>query len=85
MIVMCLYQATEIVRHGVNDQGQVFVGNIYTVLEVREYNGEDYYSLEEIKGILFFSEMFAVLPDATSDEMSEAEKEGIANLETVMV
>lgn len=73
MHVMCLYQATEIVRHGLNDQGQVHVGSVYTVLEVKEYNGEDYYSLEEVKGILFFSEMFAVLPDATADEMQEEE------------
>lgn len=85
MKVMCLYQATEIIRHGLNDRGQVFVGNIYTVLEVREYNGEDYYALEEVKGILFFSEMFAILPDNSADEMAEEEKEAIANLETVLV
>jgi hypothetical protein len=60
------------------------VGDIDIVTEVKE-SPEHYkfYSLERFgKDLFYWSELFAILPDTSADDMAEAEKEAIVNLET---
>lgn len=73
MKVLCLYQATVVAKRGVNDQAQVYVGSIYTVVDTIEYNGGEYYKLEEVEGALFFSGMFAPLTDEPAEVIEEPE------------
>lgn len=82
MKVMCVLEANTVVRGGINDAAKIHVGNEYTVTDAIEYESEEYFKLSEIPGAYFSSKLFATLPDASADEMQEAEMEAIANLET---
>jgi hypothetical protein len=85
MQVMCVLEANTIVKSGVNDAANVHIGNEYTVVDTIEYGGEEYFKLSEVPGAYFSSKLFAVLPDASADEMQEEKYEAIVNLETELV
>jgi hypothetical protein len=61
------------------------VGDIDIVTEEKEsVDGFKFYSLERFgKDLFYWSELFAILPEPSADDMAEADKEAIVNLETV--
>lgn len=73
MRVICLSEPKEVVRSGINDNAKVYIGNIYTVVNVVEYNNEDYYKLKDVEGCLFFSEMFAPIEEGPAEVIEEQE------------
>lgn len=62
------------------------VGDKDSVLMIWEGFGSVYYILERFgRDNAYRTDHFATLPDSSADEMADAEKEAIANLETVLV
>lgn len=59
------------------------VGDEITVLDIEEHCGRTFYDLEGYPEFLYDSKFFAILPSPSADDMAEAEKEAIVNLETV--
>jgi hypothetical protein len=64
------------------------VGDICEVVRVvddKDANGYQYYVLNEFKGYRYRTDLFATLPEASADEMQEAQRESIVNIETAIV
>lgn len=64
------------------------VGEECTVVEawIDAFDNDDpVFEFAEYEGCIFSQRYFAVLPDTTADEMADAEREAIVNLETVLV
>jgi hypothetical protein len=62
------------------------VPDIDTVIDQVDRDFDTYYSLERFgMAYLYNVQWFAILPDQSADEMQEAEKEGIVNLEKAVV
>lgn len=69
-----------------DDFTTIMVGNEYAAYNTMAFDDGVYYQLLGFDpGEIYHSDLFAILPDQTADEMAEVEKEAITNLETVLV
>lgn len=68
------------------DYTSLIVGNEYTAYNEVFFDDGVYYQLVGFQpGYIYHGDLFAVLPDATAEQMAEEKFEAIANLETVLV
>lgn len=58
------------------------IGDKDIVINTMKKNGAIFYCLENFPGTGFLSTHFVTLPDQTDDELQEATKEAIVNLQT---
>ena len=62
MQVLCIQERSgQVVRHGLNDNAVINIGDIYTVIDEIEYQGQLFYQLSEIYGCAFLSSYFSPL------------------------
>jgi hypothetical protein len=67
---------------GAENRPRPKVGDIDTVIDERKIDNTLYYLLERFGNELgFIASHFAILPDTSTDEMQEEEKEAIVNLQ----
>lgn len=58
-------------------------GEIVEVIKTTERENSVWYGLYEYPGFLYSAYNFVILPEPSTDDMQEVEKEAILNLETV--
>lgn len=69
-----------------DDFTTIIVGNEYVAYGTMTFDDGVYYQLLGFQpGEIYHSDLFAVLPDKTADEMADVEHEAIVNIETVLV
>jgi hypothetical protein len=79
---MCIKQFTD-TEQGMENAPRPEVGDEDLVLTIHRRCQKVYYILERFgKDKGYRTDHFATLPDSSADEMQEAEKEAIVNLET---